>query len=176
MRKNNKFFILILFVSLRIFSQEQQPNLPIIPFPKECKVLLGKFMLSPETKIVVNSSTSKNEVEFFNDYLNKYYNIRLQVVQAIPKDNNYILFEIPDWESGLKENYHLTIDEKHISILAEGNSAGNLYAIQTLIQLLPPEKSQKLFIPCVKIKDAPQIYMARHAPRCLQAFFFNSIY
>ena len=171
MRKNNKFFILILFVSLRIFSQEQQPNLPIIPFPKECKVLLGKFMLSPETKIVVNSSTSKNEVEFFNDYLNKYYNIRLQVVQAIPKDNNYILFEIPDWESGLKENYHLTIDEKHISILAEGNSAGNLYAIQTLIQLLPPEKSQKLFIPCVKIKDAPRFtWRGMHLDVCRHFF------
>lgn len=171
MRKNNKFFILILFVSLRIFSQELQPNLPIIPFPKECKVLLGKFMLSPETKIVVNSSTSKIEVEFFNDYLNKYYNIRLQVVQAIPKDNNYILFEIPDWESGLKENYHLTVDEKHISILAEGNSAGNLYAIQTLIQLLPPEKSQKLFIPCVKIKDAPQFtWRGMHLDVCRHFF------
>ena len=137
MKKNNIFYILLIFISLRIFSQEQPTNLPIIPFPKECKILSGKFMLSPETKIVVNSTAPKNEIEFLNDYLYKYYNIRLQIAQAIPKDNNYIQFEIPDWEAGLKENYHLTIDEKHISILAEGNSAGNLYAIQTLIQLLP---------------------------------------
>lgn len=170
MRKNNIYYIL-LFISLRIFSQEQQPNLSIIPFPKECKILSGHFMLSSETKIVVNSSTPKNETEFLTDYLSKYYNIQLQVVQSIPKDNNYIQFEIPDWESGLTENYHLTIDEKHISILAEGNSAGNLYAIQTLIQLFPTEKSQKLFVPCVTIKDAPRFeWRGMHLDVCRHFF------
>ena len=54
-------------MSLRIFSQEQQTNLPIIPFPKECKVLSGNFILSSETKIVVNSITPQNEVEFFHE-------------------------------------------------------------------------------------------------------------
>ena len=171
MKKNNAFFILILFISLRLFSQEQPSNLPIIPYPKEVKLLSGNFMLSPETKIVVNSNTPKSEVEFLNNYLNKYYDIRLQVVQVIPKDNNYVQFEIPDWEAGLKENYHLTIDEKHISILAEQNSAGNVYALQTLIQLLPNEKSQKLFIPCVKIKDSPRFeWRGMHLDVCRHFF------
>ncbi len=171
MRKNNRFFICIFFMSLRIFSQEQQTNLPIIPFPKECKVLSGNFILSSETKIVVNSITPKNEVEFLNDYLNKYYNIQLQVVPTIPKDNNYIQFEIPDWEAGLKENYHLTIDEKHISILAEGNSAGNLYAIQTLIQLFSLEKTKSIKLPCVDIKDSPRFeWRGMHLDVCRHFF------
>jgi hexosaminidase len=158
-------------MSLRIFSQEQQTNLPIIPFPKECKVLSGNFILSSETKIVVNSITPKNEVEFLNDYLNKYYNIQLQVVPTIPKDNNYIQFEIPDWEAGLKENYHLTIDEKHISILAEGNSAGNLYAIQTLIQLFSLEKTKSIKLPCVNIKDSPRFeWRGMHLDVCRHFF------
>jgi hexosaminidase len=141
---------------LRIISQEQQSSLPIIPFPKECKKLQGNFVLSSSTKIVVTPTTPVSEVEWLNEYLNTYYGFNLQTVSSVPKDNNYIQFIIPDWEAGYKENYHLTIDEKHISILAEGNSAGNFYALQTLIQLLPIEKGNALLIPCVQIKDSPR--------------------
>ena len=143
-------------MSLRIISQEQPFSLPIIPFPKECKQTSGNFTLSSSTRIVTTSTTLVNEVEWLNEYLNNYYGFKLQTVSSVPKDDNYIQFQTPDWEAGYKENYHLTIDEKHISILAEGNSAGNFYALQTLIQLLPIEKSNSLSVPCVQIKDSPR--------------------
>lgn len=130
--------------------------LPIIPKPKECIVLKGNFILSSSTKIVAQASVLQNEIGWLNEYLNKYYGFSLQVVSSIPTNNNYIQFETPDWEAGLKENYHLSISEKRISILAEGNAAGNFYAIQTLLQLLPTEKSKELSLPCVQIKDAPR--------------------
>ena len=171
MRKNKLFFILVLFISLRIISQEQPSLLPIIPFPKECKQLSGNYTLSPSTKIVTTSTTPISEVEWLNEYLNTYYGFKLQTVSSVPKDNNYIQFTIPDWEAGYKENYHLTIDEKHISILAEGNSAGNFYALQTLVQLLPTTKSNSLSIPCVQIKDSPRFeWRGMHLDVCRHFF------
>ena len=138
---------------MRIISQEQQSSLPIIPFPKECKQLPGNFVLSSSTKIVTTSLKVQNEINWFNDYLKTYYGFTLQVVDNESKNGNYIQFTIPDWEAGYKENYHLTVSENAITILAEGNSAGNFYALQTLIQLLPIEKGNALLIPCVQIKD-----------------------
>lgn len=158
MKKNRLFVVLFVFVLLRSFSQEQTDVvLPIIPKPKECIVLKGNFILSSSTKIVVTPSVFlQNEIDWLNEYLTKYYGFTLQVASSIPTNNNYIQFETPDWEAGLKENYHLSISEKRISILAEGNAAGNFYAIQTLLQLLPIEKSKELSLPCVQIKDAPR--------------------
>lgn len=158
-------------MSLRIISQEQQPALPIIPFPKECKILSGNFVLSSSTKIVASSLLPQNEINWFNDYLKTYYGFTLQQVEKAPSNGNYIQFIIPDWEAGYKENYHLTIDEKHISILAEGNSAGNFYALQTLIQILPIEKSNSLSIPCLQIQDSPRFeWRGMHLDVCRHFF------
>ena len=171
MKRNNILFILLFLISLRFFSQEQTTSLPIIPYPKECKLSNGNFTLTPETKIIINPSTPKTEIEFFNNYLASNYGFSLQTSKTIPLTGNYIQFEIPDWEAGYKENYHLTIDEKHISILAEGKSAGVFYALQTLIQILPIEKNKSLKLPCVAIKDSPRFeWRGMHLDVCRHFF------
>ena len=157
MKRNRCFVILFCCFVLNAFSQQETTAvLPIIPKPKECIVSKGNFILSPSTRVVVTATSPKQEITFLNEFMEKYYGFSLQTVSEIPAEGNYIIFEIPDWEAGYKENYHLTIDEKNISVLAEANSAGNFYALQTIIQLLPTEKSQKLALPCLKIKDAPR--------------------
>ena len=171
MKKNNILFIILFLVSLSNYSQDPQKSLLIIPYPKECKILPGNFILSNETKIVVTPTASQNEIGLLNNYLNEHYGIRLQVVKTIPENSNYIQFQIPDWEAGLKENYHLTIDEKHITILAEVKSAGIFYALQTLLQLLPTEKNNNLKIPCVTIKDSPRFeWRGMHLDVCRHFF------
>lgn len=170
MKRNNIIFILLI-LSLRIISQEQPSVLPIIPFPKECKQLAGDFELSSNTKIVSSSLLIKHDIDWFNDYLSTNYGFRLQIVEKIPASGNYIQFQFPDWEAGYKENYHLDIDEKHISILAEGNGAGNFYALQTLIQLLPTIKSNTFSIPCIQIKDSPRFeWRGMHLDVCRHFF------
>ncbi len=171
MRRNKIFFILLFIFSLRIISQEQPALLPIIPFPKECKQISGNFILTSSTKIVASSLLAKNEIDWFNEYLKAYYGFTLQLVDKSPKNGNYIQFTIPDWEAGYKENYHLAISENAISILAEGNSAGNFYALQTLIQLFPTEKSNTLSVPCVQIQDAPRFeWRGMHLDVCRHFF------
>ena len=171
MKKNNILFIILFLVSLSNYSQDSQKSLSIIPYPEECKILPGNFILSNETKIVVTPTASQNEIGILNNYLNEHYGIRLQVVKTIPENSNYIQFQIPDWEAGLKENYHLTIDEKHITILAEVKSAGIFYALQTLLQLLPTEKNNNLKIPCITIKDSPRFeWRGMHLDVCRHFF------
>ena len=171
MRKNSLIAILLFCFSLSAFTQEQQNNVSIIPYPKECKLSNGNFTLTPETKIIINASTPKTEIEFFNNYLVSNYGFSLQTSKTIPLTGNYIQFEIPDWEAGYKENYHLTIDEKHISILAEAKSAGIFYALQSLTQLLPLEKSKSIKIPCLQIKDSPRFeWRGMHLDVCRHFF------
>ncbi len=157
MRRNNHFIIILMFVFLRGISQEVAEDvLPIIPKPTECIKLKGNFILSPATKIVIATNYLQNEIEWLNEYLTTYYGFKLERTSKIPAGSNYIQFDRPDWEAGYPENYHLDVSEQNITVLAEGEGAGNFYAIQTLIQLLPIEKSKTLLIPCLQIKDAPR--------------------
>lgn len=171
MKKSNLFFIIISVFFLSSYSQEKSISLPLIPLPKECKLQSGSFTLSSTTQIVTKSNSLQNEIDFLNQYLNTYYGFKLNVISTLPKAGNYILFDAPDWEAGLKENYHLNISKQTISILAEGNGAGNFYAIQTLIQLLPIQKNNQVLIPCVQIKDAPRFqWRGMHLDVCRHFF------
>src|ERR1700752_821753 len=119
MKRNRFFVILFACILLRGNSQEQtNAVLPIIPKPTECVIQKGNFVITSSTKIVAPFSTLQNEIEWLNEYLNKYYGFTLQRVSTIPQDNNYISFEFPDWEAKSPESYFLSISEKNISIIA----------------------------------------------------------
>ena len=172
MRKNRFFLLAYLFISLRIISQEKENVLAIIPKPSELKMLKGNFKLSDSTNIVIqNLSSCKNEADFFNEYLEKQYGFKLKIVSNPVNKNNYIEFKNADWETKFTENYELLITENKISIVALEKSAGNFYAIQTLIQTLPIEKNIKLLVSCLKIKDAPRFkWRGMHLDVCRHFF------
>jgi len=94
MKKNRFFLLAYLFISLRIISQEKENVLAIIPKPSELKMLNGNFKLSDSTNIVIqNLSSCKNEADFFNEYLEKYYGFKLKIVSNPVNKNNYIEFK-----------------------------------------------------------------------------------
>lgn len=156
-----RLLLLALFISNVLLAQKQV--LPIIPYPNEVIWQGGQFVLSPQTKIVVKNGAFKNDVDLFNDYLEKNYGFKLEIVDNILKTGNFISFTYPDFEAGFYENYHLDINPARITITAEGKGAGAFYALQTLIQLIPTQEvknlkvaPQKTFeLPCITIKDRP---------------------
>lgn len=164
MKKNSVLITLLLLFSFRVFSQSNNDTLlPIIPKPEKITINSGLFVLSSSTKIVSRVVSSKNqnvdiadEANHIKEYLKQSYNLDLQIVNSVPADGNYIISKEPHNDLGNKESYELTIDQKHISIVAASDGAGNFYAFQTLIQLLPTEKSNSLSLPCVQIKDSPR--------------------
>ena len=139
--------IFLVFVSVFCFGQENvvKKNLPIIPLPKEIKISDGVFVLTSQTKIVVMADGFQPEIDYLNKYFKTNYDFELSIVKILPTDGNYIIITRPDFEAGWKENYDLTINENQIYFLAEGN-AGLFYAIQTLVQILPLEKTPEIKI------------------------------
>lgn len=172
------YFLIFLFTSFR-FLFAQQNTLPIIPQPTEVSLKSGYFKLSPETKIILNDETLNSDVDWFNEYLKKNYGFKLETLAEKPKSGNSISFEKPDFEAGWKEKYSLEIDENEISILAEGDGAGFFYALQTLVQLIPPQEIKSLkeapqrsfIIPCVYVKDNPRYdWRGMHLDVCRHFF------
>ncbi len=164
--------IIFSFISLISFGQEYAPkkNLPIIPLPREIKVADGLFVLTSQTKIVVMADGFQPEIDYLNHYFKTNYDFELATTKILPTDGNYIIFTRPDFEAGWKENYDLTINENHIYFLAEGN-AGLFYAMQTLIQILPLEKTAEVKVPCVQIKDSPRYEWRGMHLDCSRHFF-----
>ncbi|HJY13159.1 MAG TPA: beta-N-acetylhexosaminidase, partial [Flavobacterium sp.] len=91
---------------------------------------------------------------FLNAYLSNYYGFVLPIAKKANK--NYIKLTSQNNVQGLKsEGYTLRSDKNGVEI--NGNAAiGTFYGMQTLIQLLPVEKSKSLAIAAVNIQDEPR--------------------
>lgn len=179
MKKQGIKLILIAALSVTTFFHAWSQTLSIIPQPKEIQYQKGVFHFSPETKIVAENSFNSSDIQWFNETLLSYYGYSLQVVNKTPANGNCIVFARPDWEAGFYENYHLQISVSKITVTAERDGAGNFYALQTLLQILPvQEKSSgklppktNFSLPCVSIKDSPRFeWRGMHLDVCRHFF------
>lgn len=169
----------LLYISFIFFVFGLKAQIPVIPKPKQTTLQNGFFTFSPATKIVVRDSSFMKDVEVFNNLLLATHGFSLQTSPTIIKTGNFIELTYPDWETGLRENYHLDINPARISIMAEGNGAGTFYALQTLLQLLP-EQEMKSFkkapptsftLQCLNIKDSPSYsWRGMHLDVCRHFF------
>lgn len=144
------FVVLFLLCNALSFAQEVN----IIPQPIQVTISDGSFTINAKTSLVVTNDEDKNTVVFLNKYLKDYYGFELPIVKKA--DKNCIQLKSLKGIEGLKsEGYSLSSDEKGVEII--GNSAiGTFYGMQTLIQLLPTEKSNTLVIASVNVKDEPR--------------------
>ncbi|UUW07943.1 beta-N-acetylhexosaminidase [Flavobacterium plurextorum] len=142
-------FSLLLCCTLS-FAQEVN----IIPQPVKVVKNTGSFVINAQTSLVAANKEDNASVAFFNGYLSDYYGFVLPVVKKATK--NYIKLTSLKNIQGLKgEGYSLKSDKNGVEIT--GNSAiGTFYGIQTLIQLLPAEKSSNLAIASVNVQDEPR--------------------
>lgn len=144
------FILIFLLCGALSFAQEVK----IIPQPVQVITNTGNFVINPQTKLVLANKDDKTTAAFLNKYLLDYYGFELSIVKKASK--NSIEFKSLKNVAGLKsEGYSLKSDSKRVVI--EGNSpTGTFYGMQTLIQLLPVEKSNNLKIASVDIKDEPR--------------------
>ncbi len=120
----------------------------IIPKPTKIVEKTGSFSITKSTTIVAKTRDELKSAHFLNDYLNNYYGFKLPI--KTKSDRGIVIIA---GNSG-KDGYTLTTDKAGIVI--KGNTApGAFYGMQTLIQLLPVEKSSTLSVPAVVITDAP---------------------
>ncbi|HVM87141.1 MAG TPA: beta-N-acetylhexosaminidase [Puia sp.] len=141
------FLILIFSIS---FSQE----ISIIPKPVKTTIKKGSFVISSKTVIVADGEDAKKSAGFLNDYFNEFYGIKLKIAEKTT--SNFIRLTTKKlFAEGMNDAYSMNVSPSSINI--EGNTHGaTFYGVQTLIQLLPVDKSEKLKIPAVEIDDYPR--------------------
>src|SRR5690349_10659941 len=161
----------ICLVTLSIRAQ-----VSIIPQPASVKEpkIAGKFSITPTTQIVLEGSNLENVAAYINDYFQRFYGLKLEIVKSAP-GSDVIILNYDRLDNPLPGAYEMTVDNKGVYIGGD-NEEGVFYGVQSLIQLLPADnKSQisnlKLQIPYVSIQDHPRFeYRGMHLD-CGRHFF-----
>jgi len=164
----------ILWPAARLAAQP----VAIIPQPVSTIWHDGHFIINAHT-VLVAEDRDQPSVKFFNDYLQRFYGLRLKVVdQPLPSTNYIHLLRTRKDLSGLVPDtidippppdgdYWLSASTGSITIKSS-SGPGIFYGIQTLIQLLPLSPfvatstgyaihpGEGLAIPSVTIEDYPR--------------------
>ncbi len=159
-------FALLVFISCRTYTQQ----VSIIPQPVSVQVNNGKFIIDKKTVIVVNDAEDRKAADFFNDYLSRIYGYHLPVqkqktVSSIQLTTRRFI------KTPSADAYTLQVTPAGVKI--EGDTySGTFYGIQSLIQLLPLQKTASLSVPAVSIIDSPRFaYRGMHLD--VGRHFFN---
>jgi hexosaminidase len=174
MKINKQIIVSLLYLNCLIsYSQTKEIKpiiLPLIPLPNDVVLATDSFALSSQTKIVSFNNKFENELNYFNKFLKSNFDFELKIVSNIPAEGNYIVLTEPDFSAGFLENYNLDVNQNQILFQTEGG-AGLFYGLQTLIELMPLQKSKEIKIPCVQIKDAPRYQWRGMHLDCSRHFF-----
>ncbi|CAL1516908.1 family 20 glycosylhydrolase [Chitinophaga sp. MM2321] len=124
----------------------------IIPMPASVTEKADSFLLDKQTIIVAANEADKQTASLFNTWLKELTGYELAIKEA--GDKNAIVLHTGN-DTTNAEGYTLNVDNSGVVI--NGNSgSGTFYGIQTLIQLLPVQKANAIYIPGVSITDAPR--------------------
>ncbi len=130
----------------------------VIPEPSSLEVRDGSFMLSPRSAIVATSPEAASVAETVAG------KIRQSTGYAIPVKGKKgdIVLVLDQSQDIPAEGYRLSVTPKKVTATAS-TPAGLYYALQSFLQLLPPEIESLSAVngirweaPCVEIEDAPR--------------------
>src|ERR1700730_14440658 len=147
-------FVSSLIFVVAIFTSAFAQEIQIIPQPDQLEKKNGSFTFNKNSLIVVQDEGDKKSANFLNNYLQQYYGWQLQITKQAARNsisiNTKKFIKAPE-----KDAYNF--ESAPAGIVISGDTyAGTFYGVQTLIQLLPTEKSMELKIPAVVILDKPR--------------------
>ena len=148
-----KYKILTLLFLIYTISIAQQ-NLNIIPKPQQIEYHSGSFVMNSKT--VIQADEDSFEVKYLQQIIKQQLGLNLEITTS-SKAKSKIVFlnKVIEEKKSFKEWYNLSISKNEVVINSTENH-GIFYGIQTLIQLLPQEKSLEIKIPCLNITDEPK--------------------
>ena len=146
-----------LFIMSCVNSKDKAIEPKIIPKPNSLNINKGVFILNKNT-----SFTFDNESKNVADYLKQYLTEKHLFSFTNSNNSTNIHFSI-NKNIENEEGYILKISKDDILIQSK-TKKGAFYAVQSLIQLLPPKSNLKtLAIQCLEITDAPRFsYRGMH--------------
>jgi len=149
--------LLILFLLISCSKKPVSIHSSIIPAPLEQVINEGVFILNEKVHLV-SEHTLRGISNYFESYLKNRYNLEFSNNKTATK----IYFKINESIKN-EEGYQLSITPKEILVEAK-NQKGAFYAVQSLLQLIPTQVTQKtIAIQCLEIKDEPRFkYRGMH--------------
>ncbi|MEO8794346.1 MAG: family 20 glycosylhydrolase [Daejeonella sp.] len=136
-------------------SQTTDPNMGIIPVPKNISPQSGEFVFSNEYAIQFENPEDEKIARVFQNFLKNVHFLDLPVAKNFVKaPKGIIRFSSAEYVGPNPEGYSLTIDPTQINV--SGKGAGLFYGLQTLLQLLATHTEAAPKIACVKIDDEPR--------------------
>ncbi|WP_181885090.1 glycoside hydrolase family 20 protein [Pontibacter diazotrophicus] len=152
-----RFFFLFLLLAQVASAQD----INIIPKPASVQVKPGNFTITRNTTIAVKDKEDQSTANFLNDYLQQVYGFKLNTKKRASKNYIRLSSRKSSTDTG-KDAYTLDVNQDGVTIAGD-TYAGTFHGVQSLIQLLPVEKSTSLEIPAVAIQDAPRFsYRGMH--------------
>jgi hexosaminidase len=159
--------IALTFGLLDTRGQTKNIDVSIIPAPERIVTTAVSYTVTSKTKILVEQGNT--EASRVANMLAKKFQVTtgfsLPVIETKNEltDKNTILFTSVNADSSLgKEGYELSVTKDGVVVKAP-QAAGMFYAMQTILQLLPPEiegssisKGINWQIPGVEIRDTPR--------------------
>ncbi|WP_293741395.1 beta-N-acetylhexosaminidase [uncultured Pedobacter sp.] len=152
-------FLFLVLISFKVSAQE----INIIPQPAyiDKKQTQKPFIIDSKTQIVVADSTLIPSADFLNDYLQKYYKLKLTITKVTP-GRNFIKLISNTRISEFNDAYNLITTDQNTTIIGT-SKFGVFYAVQSFIQLLPTVANQLITVPSVVIVDHPRFdYRGMH--------------
>ncbi len=130
--------------------------LNLIPKPTSIISNPGEFILSESTTILADpaSPAVKSLADYLSAQLQRVNGLRPAVTD--PGQNpGAITLKLDPGAALAEEGYELSVAADGVQIRAS-QTAGLFYAIQTLLQMIPPGPFQSLSLPAVSIRDIPR--------------------
>ena len=144
------FCICSIFICTSLKAQE----IAIVPKPVKTDWKKGNFTINKKTVLVISSSEEKKSADFLNSYLEQFYGFKLTIGKK-PVSDFISLSAKHTYTSVIHGRYTFIVSPASVNINGD-NEEGVFYGVQTLIQLLPADKSGELKIPAVSIEDFPR--------------------
>jgi hexosaminidase len=121
----------------------------------------GTFVITAKTPIILEGSGLENSAHFLNDYLKQVYGFTLPITKKPGKVPGIIL-NFDRLDNPIPGAYNMEVNAKGVYIGGD-NETGAFYGVQTLLQLLPTERSNSLAVSYLSIKDYPRFqYRGMH--------------
>lgn len=157
-----KIFFLLFLAIASIQAHAQDVHLIPQPAYLDIKKESKPFVINSGTKIFVKDSTLLKSANNLNEYLGKYFLVKLDITSKELPGNSINLI-LNTRVSEFEDAYVLTSSEKNISIIGT-SGAGVFYGIQSLIQLLPYQSTTfSIPVPAIAITDHPRFaYRGMH--------------
>lgn len=161
---NKIIFFLISFVLLTLSLSAQVNPLSIVPKPTKIVSVTGSFNISNKTALYIQSPEARLAAKALADRLKTDgTNVKIEDLNKSKTDKNVIFFLKTEDSALGTEGYQLSVSSSQINIRAN-TSQGMYYAVQSLLQLLPPDvfsttsirKRGGWKVPCVEIEDKPR--------------------